>query len=124
MYVKDYLLTESELKDYTQLPHWIRPNPHSQTYSNMLLYLRCQVESFAILKWGSLSNLDAEFEKRESIKEERKKMKFKKKTLELRKKTFITQDRHSFKDQKGHVHSFGIASDKGNGMYYYEFEII
>jgi hypothetical protein len=41
---QDYLLTESELKE---LKCWTKPNPLSKTYSNMLLYARCQVEDFA-----------------------------------------------------------------------------
>jgi DNA-repair protein complementing XP-A cells len=83
---QDYLLTESELKE---LPCWTKPNPLSKTYSNMLLYARCQVEDFALKKYGSLEALDEEFSKREALKDHRKKLKFKKKSLELRKKTLL-----------------------------------
>ncbi|KAJ3053649.1 hypothetical protein HK097_003762 [Rhizophlyctis rosea] len=84
---EDYLLTESELRDTSRLPHWVRPNPHKNTYSNMLLYLRCQVEAFAWDKWGGPDQLDAEFDRREKEKKERKAKKFKAKLNELRKKT-------------------------------------
>ncbi|RKO90087.1 XPA protein C-terminus-domain-containing protein, partial [Blyttiomyces helicus] len=85
---EDYLLTDSELKDYKRLPHWERPNPHKSTYSNMLLYMRGhQVEKFAFEKWGSPEALDAEFERREDEKKARKEKKFQSKLMELRKKT-------------------------------------
>ncbi|KAJ3258866.1 hypothetical protein HK103_003248 [Boothiomyces macroporosus] len=87
---QDYLLTESELRDQKKLPVWIKPNPHKSTYSNMLLYLRKQVEQFAFNKYGSEEMLDKEFEKKEKIKEERKVKKHKKQMNELRKKTRTT----------------------------------
>lgn len=92
------------------MPCWIRPNPRSDTYSNMLLYLRFQVEEFAKNKYGSLEALDEEFEKRETQKEDRKKKRFKKKTAELRYKTLLERvkgQRVYTKDLGGHVHSFG-----------------
>lgn len=76
---EDYLLTESELRDSNVLPHWSKSNPHKSTYSNMLLYLRKQVEAFAWVKWGSAELLDKEFEKREAEKMQRKHKKFKQK---------------------------------------------
>ncbi|BGO97169.1 Hydrophilic protein [Rhodotorula toruloides ATCC 204091] len=86
---EDYLLTEPELKDTELMPHLLRPNPHRPTYSNMMLFLRCQVEEFAFSdkKWGSPEALDAEFERREAEKKEKKSKKFAKKLQELRKKT-------------------------------------
>ena len=36
-------ITAGELRDTARLPHWVRPNPHKKTYSDMLLYLRYQV---------------------------------------------------------------------------------
>jgi DNA-repair protein complementing XP-A cells len=98
----DYLLTESELRDSSRLPHWEKPNPHSKTYSNMMLYLRSQVEDFAISKWGSLEELDREFDKRESAKKASKIRAFKKKNKELRSKTMLQRD-YSKKD---HVHKW------------------
>ncbi|KAI9008323.1 XPA protein C-terminus-domain-containing protein, partial [Gaertneriomyces semiglobifer] len=84
---EDYLLTESELRDVHRLPRWERPNPHKSTYSNMLLYVRQQVEAFAWEKWGGPQQLDDEFERREKEKKERKEKKFRAKLSELRKKT-------------------------------------
>ena len=61
------------------MPHLLKANPHKSTYSNMMLFLRCQVEEFAWKKWGSPEALDVEFERREK---ERKKKKSKKETEE------------------------------------------
>ncbi|GAA5992806.1 hypothetical protein JCM11641_001046 [Rhodosporidiobolus odoratus] len=86
---EDYLLTEPELRDTELMPHLLRPNPHRPTYSNMMLFLRCQVEDYAFSdkKWGSPEALDAEFERREAEKKDKKSKKFAKKLQELRKKT-------------------------------------
>ncbi|KAJ3332960.1 hypothetical protein HDU76_012457 [Blyttiomyces sp. JEL0837] len=85
--ILDYLLTESELKDVSKMPFWEKPNPHKSTYANMLLYLRMQVEAFAIEKWGSLEKLDEEFERREEEKRAKKEQKFNARLRELRSKT-------------------------------------
>ncbi|KAJ3175304.1 hypothetical protein HK101_010699 [Irineochytrium annulatum] len=66
---QDYLLTDSELRDHDKMPWWEKPNPHKSTYANMQLYLRMQVENFAIEKWGSLEKLDEEFNRRKAEKE-------------------------------------------------------
>lgn len=105
----DYLLTESEVRDSERLPHWEKPNPHSKTYSNMMLYLRSQVEDFAISKWGSLEMLDLEFEKRELAKKASKVKAFKKKNKELRSKTMLQRE-YSNKD---HVHSWSESRPSG-----------
>jgi DNA-repair protein complementing XP-A cells len=101
---EDYLLTESELK---ALPFIMKRNPHKSTYSNMLLYLRKQLEDFAIEKYGSLDELDREMEKREMKKEEKRQKNFKRKLIELRKKT-----RTSLVIQPDHQHQF---IETGNG---------
>jgi DNA-repair protein complementing XP-A cells len=44
---EDYLLTDPELSDRTRLDVWEKKNPHSGAYSNMLLFIRCQVELYA-----------------------------------------------------------------------------
>lgn len=41
---EDYLLTDPELKDEDLLPHLLKANPHASNYSNMMLFLRMQVE--------------------------------------------------------------------------------
>jgi DNA-repair protein complementing XP-A cells len=101
---QDYLLSESELKS---LPFIIKKNPHKSTFSDMLLYLRKQLELFAIEKYGSLEELDMEMGKRETAKQERKQKVFKKKLLELRKKT-----RTSLVLEVDHQHQF---EDLGDG---------
>jgi DNA-repair protein complementing XP-A cells len=79
----------AELKDEEILPHLLRPNPHRSTYSNMMLFLREQVEAFAFsaAKWGSPEALDAEFERRQAEKKKKKGKKFEAKLKELRRKT-------------------------------------
>ena len=64
---EDYLLTEPELKDPELLPHLEKPNPHKSTWNNMMLFLRYQVEEYALSerKWGSAEKLDEEYQKRE-----------------------------------------------------------
>ncbi|GAA6009934.1 hypothetical protein JCM11491_000872 [Sporobolomyces phaffii] len=114
---EDYLLTEPELKDTELMPHLLRPNPHRPTYSNMMLFLRCQVEEYAFSdkKWGSPEALDAEFEKRESEKKDKKNRKFEKKLKELRKKT-KTNVWHR-REEERHEHTFEDATgDQGQSV--------
>ncbi|KAJ3249621.1 hypothetical protein HDU77_007659 [Chytriomyces hyalinus] len=111
---QDYLLTESELRDEARLPHWVKKNPHKDTYANMLLYLKMHVEAFAIEKWGSLEKLDQEFAKREDEKSGRKRKKFETKLVELRKKTLTSSWRRV---EKVHVHEFGEKEDCGGGRF-------
>ncbi|GAA5865872.1 hypothetical protein JCM3774_003123 [Rhodotorula dairenensis] len=108
---EDYLLTEPELRDTELMPHLLRPNPHRPTYSNMMLFLRCQVEAFAFsdAKWGSPEALDAEFERREADKKDKKSKKFAKKLSELRKKT-RTNVWHRRQDAE-HKHEFEEVPD-------------
>lgn len=130
---EDYLLTDPELKDEELLPHLERPNPHKSTWNNMMLYLRYQVEEYAITqKWGSAEALDAEFVKRETEKKRRKEDKFKSKLHELKKKTRVEAYRRSrqagagdgkFGDDIGgggkHTHVWGRAvedDEEGSGV--------
>lgn len=104
------MLSTAELKDAELLPHLLRPNPHRPTYSNMMLFLRVQVETFAFSdkKWGSPEALDAEFARREAEKKEKKGKKFEKKLKELRRgtKTTVWQKRV----ENEHRHDFGDGS--------------
>ncbi|GAA6061426.1 hypothetical protein JCM10212_002007 [Sporobolomyces blumeae] len=113
---EDYLLTEPELKDTELMPHLLRPNPHRPTYSNMMLFLRCQVEAYAFSdkKWGSEEALDAEFERRERDKRDKKSKKFEKKLVELRKKT-KTNVWHK-RVEEAHVHEF-VDATKDDGSH-------
>lgn len=102
----------AELRDPELLPHLERPNPHKSTWNNMMLYLRYQVEAHAIKKWGSLENLDKEFEKRTAERKKRKDEKFRSKLMELKKKTRV----ESWKKNVGggrHEHVWGIAVTRG-----------
>ncbi|KAK4056295.1 DNA repair protein rad14 [Microbotryomycetes sp. JL221] len=114
---QDYMLTDSELRDEELLPHMLKPNPHRPTYSNMMLFLRCQVESFAFSnkKWNSPQQMDQEFEKRELLKKEKKSKKFTKRLAELRTKT-RTNVWHKRKEEE-HQHEFGealVVNSKGD----------
>ena len=88
---EDYLLTDPELKDTALLPRLEKPNPHKATWNNMQLYLRYQVEEYALSdrKWGSGEKLDEEYEKRKREKSERKDKKWKEKLTELKKRTRV-----------------------------------
>ncbi|ELR10156.1 hypothetical protein VC83_00720 [Pseudogymnoascus destructans] len=85
----DYLLTDPELKDPELLPHLSKPNPHKSHWHDMMLFLRYQVEEYALgpSKWGSAEALDAEFARREADKKKRKEEKFRSKLVELKRKT-------------------------------------
>ncbi|OMJ28506.1 DNA repair protein rad14 [Smittium culicis] len=112
---QDYMLTEEELCDRELFKVWIRPNPHRSTYSNMILYVRQEVEKYAIKKWGSLEELDKQFEKRELLKKERKDKKFQKSIQDLRKRTRTEEWRkkreNAYKIPDKHEHNF-INNDK------------
>jgi len=129
---EDYLLTDPELKDEDLLPHLEKPNPHKSTWNNMMLFLRYQVEEYAInKKWGGEDKLDEAFEKRESEKKRRKQEKFKSKLQELKKKTRVEAWRRARKGEEGgefgddirrngrHVHEWGrpiVNEDTGVGV--------
>ncbi|KAK4220744.1 phosphate transport-domain-containing protein [Podospora fimiseda] len=109
---EDYLLTDPELKDPELLPHLSKPNPHKSHWHDMFLFLRYQVEEYAIgKKWGSAEALDAEFEKREEDKKRRKEAKFKEKLLELKKKTRT----EAFRRNNNHPKGGGIGGGSGLG---------
>ena len=118
----DYLLTDGELRDKSILPHWIKPNPHKQTYSNMLLYCRSQVEEYAFKKWGGEKGLDLEISKRKQDSLKRKRQKFLKNTRELRQKT-MTGNLLNRVSSEEHEHVFGSITELDNGMSSHECEI-
>ena len=94
----------AELRDPELLPHLLKANPHKATYSNMMLFLRSQVEAYAFsaAKWGSEEGLDAEFDRREEEKAKKRGKKFAAGLKELRRRTMnnVWQQR---KDEE-HVH--------------------
>lgn len=116
---EDYLLTESELKDTDLLPRIEKPNPHG--YSRMQLFLRFQVEKIAITKWGSLENLDKEWERREEMRLKRKDKKYNEQLKKMRRKTraeeFTRRLRNGESINDKHVHDWEkIGESESNGM--------
>lgn len=69
------------------MPHLLKANPHKSTYSNMMLFLRYQVEEFAWKKWGSPEALDTEWDRRVAEKKKKKNKKFEEGLKDLRRKT-------------------------------------
>ncbi|KAJ3340209.1 hypothetical protein HDU93_007299 [Gonapodya sp. JEL0774] len=110
---EDYLLTESELRDSEKLPTWEKPNPHKNTWSNMFLYLREQVEAFAWEKWGSEENLDREFERRDAQKKTKKEQVFTQKLNDLRKKTRTATWARNLAESSRHDHVYGPPREDG-----------
>ncbi|QPG97702.1 hypothetical protein C2857_006735 [Epichloe festucae Fl1] len=128
---QDYLLTDPELRDPELLPHLSKPNPHKSHWHDMMLFLRFQVEEYAVkTKWGSAEALDAEYEKREAQTKARKEAKFKEKLMDLKRKTRTD----AFRRQAGtlsksgaskfgdsiretrHVHQWGRTVENEEGM--------
>ncbi|CAI4217347.1 unnamed protein product [Parascedosporium putredinis] len=100
---------QKELRDEDLLPHLNKPNPHKSHWHDMMLFLRYQVEEYAIQeKWGSAEALDAEFAKREEQKKKRKEAKFKERLLDLKKKTRTEAFRRQQSGVKGPT-KFGEA---------------
>ncbi|ODV89880.1 hypothetical protein CANCADRAFT_1613 [Tortispora caseinolytica NRRL Y-17796] len=111
---QDYLLTEPELRDTELFNHIIKPNPHKSTYSDMLLYLRYQVEEYAFKKWNGPEGLDAEYERREKLKKKRKEKKFAEKIIKMKARTRTsTWSRRQAK----HVHEWVTDRTEGNTRY-------
>lgn len=119
--VQDMRLTMgeiAELKDEELLPHLEQPNPHKSTWSNMMLYVRYQVEEVAIRKWGSLERLDEEFEKRTKEAKRRKEQKFANKLADLKKRTMVDawkRERNREVEKGRHEHRWGVGVTKKTG---------
>ncbi|KAK0121413.1 hypothetical protein ONS95_009707 [Cadophora gregata] len=124
----DYMLTEPELNDNELLPRLLKPNPHKAHWHDMSLFLRFQVEAYAIkTKWGSAEAMDAEFDRRQAGKQIQRGKKFKKGLVELEKKTrgesMLRRKREKNKEAKfgdqiddsKHVHTFGIGLEGSDG---------
>lgn len=102
---KTYLLTDEELNHNPDLPFIIKPNPKRAQWAKMHLYLRYQVEQFAIKKWGSLEEISAEHDQREELQAQRKKKKFEQDLKNLRKSVAKPKDSKS-KSLLSHEHKF------------------
>ncbi|KAI9178891.1 DNA repair protein rad14 [Blastocladiella emersonii ATCC 22665] len=105
----DHLLTEEELTVVGNFKVWRKPNPRKNTYHDMYLYLRGEIEKYAIEKWGSLDAMDAEYARREDDKVKRKEAKFKKKLAQLRN---ATRTSLWAEQEEAHVHVFKPAEGK------------
>ena len=108
------MLHIAELRDEELMPHLLKANPHKSTYSNMMLFLRCQVEDFAWKKWGSPEALDKEFERREGMKKKKKKKKFEEGLAKLRKQT--RESVWQMRKDKEHKHVYGITERGEDGV--------
>ncbi|KAJ7655137.1 hypothetical protein DFH06DRAFT_1201691 [Mycena polygramma] len=73
--------------------------------SNMMLYVRYQVEEFAWKKWGSPEALDTEYEKRTAEKGKKKNKKFEEGLRDLRRRT--KESVWQRKKDEEHTHVFG-----------------
>ncbi|WFD19870.1 DNA repair protein rad14 [Malassezia caprae] len=104
---EDYLLTDAELADGELLPHLLKKNPHKSTYSNMMLFLRCQVEQYAFsdAKWKSPEGLDAEYQRRTADKARKRTRKFQQGLERLRKRTIRDNLWQQRRDAE-HVHEW------------------
>ncbi|KAK8141316.1 hypothetical protein G3M48_000285 [Beauveria asiatica] len=119
---QDYLLTDPELRDPELLPHLSKPNPHKSHWHDMMLFLRCQVEEYALTtKWGSSEALDAEYERRETLKKARKERQFRDKLTDLKRKTRTD----AFRRQAGNLSKTGASkfgdAVGGNGKHVHEW---
>ena len=102
-------MTEGELNDPV-LKHISKPNPHKSTWSDMKLFLRMQVQDFALQRWGTLEAIERERQKRENQLIQRKEKRFKRKLLELRKKTRTDLWKNKREDGPSHVHTFTVTA--------------
>ena len=110
---EDYLLTDAELADQELLPHLLKKNPHKSTYSNMMLFMRGQVEDYAFsaAKWGSAENLDAEYHRRQQEKTRKRTQRFQQGLDRLRKRTIRDNVWQKRRDAE-HVHEWVRVPDK------------
>lgn len=95
-----------------------QPNPHKSTWSNMMLYIRYQVEAVAIKKWGSLEAMDEEYQKRAETQKKRKEQKFTKQLRDLKKRTRVDawkRERQKESGMKKHEHVWSAPVTKKDG---------
>ena len=112
--IYSYFCDSAELRDTDLMPHLLKANPHKSTYSNMMLFLRCQVEEFAWKKWGSPEALDAEYHRRVEEKKKKKHKKFEEGLRDLRRKT--REGVWQMRKDAEHVHIYGTIEKGENGI--------
>ncbi|XBW34605.1 hypothetical protein QEN19_000171 [Hanseniaspora menglaensis] len=109
----DYLLTDPELEDRILFHRMEKQNPHSGTFSRMILFLRDEVEQYAYKKWGSQEKLDSEWARREERKIIIKEKKYQKQLKEMRKKTRAQEFTRKLQLQKfgkEHKHNWFVVN--------------
>lgn len=109
----DYLLTDPELEDRGLFHRMEKQNPHSGTYSRMILFLREEVEQYSFKKWGGQDKLDSEWVRREERKISIKEKKYQKQLKEMRKKTRaqeFTKKLQLKKFGKSHIHEWIVVN--------------
>lgn len=77
----------------------------------MLLYMKYQVQNYAIKKHGSLENIQKLKEERSQVLLKRSAKKFKTKLNELRKKTRIDQTCVKNEEKEKHVHEYLLLAN-------------
>lgn len=103
---EEFLLTDEELRDGERMPHVSKPNPLKPTWSNMQLFLREQVQAFAIDKWGSLAAIEEEAQRRADTQQSSKEKRYAENLKELRRKTRLTRKDQAAPRTHNHRHTF------------------
>ena len=102
----EFLLKDTDfVRPEPALKFIARKNPHKESWGEMKLYLRVQVEKRALEVWGSEEALEAEHEKREDRRDQLKVKKFNKKLKAL--KMQVRGSLYKKVDISVHEHEYG-----------------
>jgi len=101
----EFLLQDTHFEREPPLKFISRKNPHHQSWGEMKLFLRVQVEKRALEVWGSEEALEAEHEKREDRRDKLKVKKFNKKLKAL--KMQVRGSLYKKVDIEVHEHEYG-----------------
>ncbi|XP_065891117.1 DNA repair protein complementing XP-A cells homolog isoform X2 [Dysidea avara] len=115
---QEYLLKDCDLngRDGDPLPFLKKRNPHKNTWGEMHLYLRPQVEELAHKLWGGADGLSLERQRRNKLRDAAKQKQFTKKITELRQQIEFSVSKPS-KSYAPHVHKFPAPGEKGGEVY-------
>lgn len=102
----EYLLTEEELK---QFPYMEKPNPHKGAWNEMHLYLKEEIEDFAIKKHGSLDKIETLKDEIKAKRREKQLNKVKKNIKKTKRSTVSIKPTFT----KKHKHNFKQVGNKG-----------
>lgn len=82
----------------------------------MMLYLKYQVEEWAVKKWGSLEAMDEEYARRTADKKKKQSNKFQARLLDLKRKTRVEKMKKKKDAGSGrHEHTWGTAVENEKG---------